>query len=47
MGRRAVEKQIKAELKEAQLQIIAYKKMIAQIEKESKISFSKKSETKS
>jgi len=43
----AVEKQLKAELKEARLQIIAYKKMIAQIEKEYKIPFSKKSDTKS
>ena len=43
----ALEKQLKAELKEARLQIIAYKKMIAQIEKEYKIPFSKKSDTKS
>ena len=41
------EKKLKSELKEARLEIIAYKKMIAQIEKEYKIPFSKKSDTKS
>ena len=40
-------KRLKAELKDARLQIIAYKKMIDIIEKDYKVPFSKKSDTKS